>query len=102
MQGEFLDGRIGMKSGGGGAIEEGNEDARLFGENANGFERTEANEVEEFVDGGVWGEVAHINGSAGLVACGCCSCGDDHGGIVALGGGDIQGRRTLLLRERVR
>lgn len=50
---ELLDGGVGVEGGGGGSIEEGDENTRLLGEEADGFDGSEANEVEKFIDSGV-------------------------------------------------
>lgn len=53
MQGELLDGRVGVEGGGGGAVEERDEDAGFLGQEADVLDGTEPDEVEELVDGRV-------------------------------------------------
>ena len=77
MELELLDVGVGMEGRGGRAVEEGDEDAGLFGKDSDGLERAEVNEVEEFVDRSVGGEVPDVDCSAGLVVRGCrgrCRC----------------------------
>lgn len=64
MQGQLLDGCVGVERSRGSAIQEGEEDARLLGEDTNGFERTEVDEAEELVDGGGGGKVSYVNGTS--------------------------------------
>lgn len=50
VKSDLLDGRVGMESSGGRSIQERNEDARLFGQDANGLEGTEMNQIQELID----------------------------------------------------
>lgn len=53
VQGELLDGRVGVEGGGGGAVEERDEHAGFLGQEADVLDGTEPDEVEELVDGRV-------------------------------------------------
>ena len=78
VQGELLDGGVCVEEGGGVAVEEGEEDAGLFREDADRFEGTKVDEVEQLVYGGGGREVADVHRASDSVVCGACSEG--HGG----------------------
>lgn len=52
-----------MEGGGSSRVEERDEGAGLFGEDANALDRAEADLTEELVDGGIRGEVADVDGA---------------------------------------
>ena len=54
VKSELLDRGVGVEGGCCGTVEEGDEDAGLLGKESNGFDGSETDEVEEFVDRGVW------------------------------------------------
>lgn len=84
---ELLNVGICVEGGRGGTVEERDEDAGLFGENTDGLERTEMDEVKKLIDGRVGWEISNVDGAAGGIVSGTCGChgrsGD--GGVVELG-----------------
>jgi len=72
VEDELFEGGVGVESGCCCAFEEGDEYARFFWEDADGFEGAKVDEVEELVDGGGCGEVADVDGAA----CGVCGGGE--------------------------
>ena len=64
MQRQLLNDRIGIELSGSGAIQEGQEDARLLRKNPDGFEGSKVDEVEKLVNGGCSGEIPNVNGAA--------------------------------------
>ena len=75
MEGKFFDGRVGMKCRSSGALEEGEENARLFGEDADRLQWTKVDEVKKLVDGGSGRKVANVDGASGRVVGGSEGCG---------------------------
>ena len=64
MQRQFLNDRVGVELSGSGAIQEGQEDARLLRENSDRFEGTKMDKVEKLVNGCCSGEIPNVNGAA--------------------------------------
>ena len=76
MQRDFLDQRIRMERRRRRPVQEGQKDARLFGQDADRLEGAEMDEVEQFINGRGRGEVANVDGtSRRVVLCGKCSGG---------------------------
>lgn len=53
MESELFDRGVGVEGGGGRTVEEGDEDAGLLGEEPDGLDGSEADEIEELIDGRV-------------------------------------------------
>lgn len=60
--------RVGVESGGGGRVDEGDEGAALLGEDFDVVDGTEADLAEELIDRGFGRKAADVDGSAGLDA----------------------------------
>jgi hypothetical protein len=100
VEGELLDRRVRMKGGGGGALEEREEDAGLLGEDADVLERAEVDEVEELVDGRRRREVADVDGPVRRVGRGGRE-GRREGARREVGRrGDVEGRELTKLHHQ--
>lgn len=64
VQGQLLDGCVCVERSGGSAIQEGEEDAGLLGEDSDGLERAEVDKAEELVDGSGGRQVSYVNGTS--------------------------------------
>lgn len=93
VESKLLDGGVRVEGGSGGAIKEGDEDAGLFGKDANRLQGTEVDQVQEFINRGIGRKISDVDGAASLVVGGgsCCRCCSD---------GGILGRITISALNR--
>ena len=99
VQRELLDERIGVEGCGRRAVEEGKEDTRLFGQDADRLERAEVHQVEKLIDGRGGGEVAHVDGPRGSVGLRGERGGQRSGRVGPSGGRRDRERGQALLVE---
>lgn len=70
VKGELLDQSVRVERGGGSAVQERKEYARLFWKYTDRFERSKVDEVEKFVNGSGCGQIADIDcTSRGVILC---------------------------------